>query len=139
LDIIKKIKYMDSYNISFVASGPVIIEEGKVLLNREHKPNGISPWMFPGGRVEDYEKTLEDACSREVKEEMGIDIKIIKPLRPILVKKENEVFILIRYLAERIGEIKPGIEIAEWNWHDINNLPENCADNVYQIINDFKK
>ncbi len=130
---------MDSYNISFIASGPVIIENNKVLLNREQKENGISPWMFPGGKVEDYEKTLEDACKREVKEEMGIEVEIIKPLRPILVKKENEVFILIHYLAKRIGEIKPGIEIAEWDWHDINNLPEDCADNVYQIINDIKQ
>jgi len=129
---------MKSYNISFVASGPVIIEDGKVLLNREHKDNGISPWMFPGGKVEDYEKTLEEACAREAKEEMGIEIKIIKPLRPILVKKENEVFILIHYLAQRLGEIKPGKEIADWGWHDIKNLPENCASNVYQIIDDLK-
>ncbi|MDO9510059.1 MAG: NUDIX domain-containing protein [Candidatus Magasanikbacteria bacterium] len=129
---------MNSYNISFIASGPVIIENGKVLLNREYKENGISPWMFPGGRVEDYEKTLEDACKREVNEEMGIDVEIIKPLRPILVKKEDTVFILIHYLAKRIGEIKPGKEIADWGWHDINNLPENCTDNVYQIIRDLK-
>jgi len=130
---------MDSYNISFVASGPVIIENGKVLLNKEFKKEGISPWMFPGGRVENYEKTLEDACAREAKEEMGIDVEIIKPLRPILVKKGNEVFVLIHYLAKRIGEIKPGKEIAQWNWHDLENLPKDCADNVYQIINDLKQ
>ena len=129
---------MNSHNISFVASGPVIIEDGKVLLIKEYKKDKISSWMFPGGRVEDYENTLEDTCKREVKEEMDIEIEIIKPLRPILVKKENEVFVLIHYLAKRIGEIKPGKEIADWGWHDINNLPKNCADNVYQIIKDLK-
>ena len=129
---------MDSYNISFIASGPVIIENEKVLLIKEYKKENISPWMFPGGRVEDYEKTLEETCKREVKEEMDIEIEITKPLRPILVKKENEVFVLIHYLAKRIGEIKPGKEIADWGWHDINNLPEDCANNVYQIINDLK-
>ena len=125
-------------NISFIASGPVIIENEKVLLIKEHKKNKTTPWMFPGGRVEDYEKTLEETCAREVKEEVGIDIKIIKPLRPILVKKENKVFVLIHYLAKRIGEIKPGKEIAKWDWHNINNLPKDCADNVYQIIKDLK-
>ena len=129
---------MSLFTISFIASGPVIIEDGKVLLIKEYKKDKISSWMFPGGRVEDYEKTLEDTCKREVKEEMDVDIEIIKPLRPILVKKENEVFILIHYLAKRIGEIKPGKEIADWGWYDINNLPENCAENVYQIINDLK-
>jgi len=119
---------------SLVASGPVIIEDNKVLLNREHKPEGISLWMFPGGEVEDFDASLEDACRREVKEEMGIDVEIIKPLKPVMLHQSGRVIILIHYLAKRIGEIVPGAEIAEWAWHDINQLPENCAPNVYEII-----
>lgn len=122
---------------SIIASGPVIIEDGKVLLNREQKPDGITPWMFPGGEVEDFDKTLEDACRREVKEEMGIEVEIIKPLKPIMLNKNGRVIILIHYLAKRIGEINPGKEIAEWAWHDIHNLPDNCAPNVYEIARDI--
>jgi A/G-specific adenine glycosylase len=119
---------------SIIASGPVIIEEKKVLLNREFKPEGVSPWMFPGGEVENFDASLEDACRREVKEEMGIDVEIIKPLKPIMLHAGERVIILIHYLAKRIGEIQPGKEIAEWGWHDIKNLPENCAPNVYEVI-----
>lgn len=122
---------------SIIASGPVIIEDGKVLLNREQKLDGITPWMFPGGEVEEFDKTLEDACRREVKEEMGIEIEILKPLKPTMLQQKDRVIILIHYLAKRIGEINPGKEIAEWGWHDINNLPNNCAPNVYDVIRDI--
>jgi len=119
---------------SIIASGPVIIENNKVLLNREKKESGISQWMFPGGEVEDFDSSLEDACRREVKEEMGIDVEIIKPLKPIILKKDGKVIVLIHFLARRTGEISPGPETAEWAWHDIDNLPENCAPNVYEVI-----
>jgi len=45
----------------------------------------------------------------------------------------------VHYLARRIGDITPGENIVEWAWHDINALPENCAPNVYEIIQDIKK
>ncbi len=123
---------------SIIASGPVIIENNKILLNKEHKPDGVSPWMFPGGEVEDFDKSLEEACKREVMEEMGIEIKILKPLKPIMLNIKGRVILLIHYLAERIGEVKPGQEIAQWDWLDIDNLPDDCAPNVYEIIDDLK-
>ncbi len=124
---------------SFIASGPVIIEDGKVLLNKESKPTGITPWMFPGGEVEEFDKTLEAACQREVGEEMGITVEIIQPLKPIMFYKEGKVIVLIHYLAKRKGEVVPGEGIVEWGWHDINNLPADCAPNVYEVIEDYKK
>jgi len=122
---------------TIIASGPVIIEDNKVLLNRENKNGQITEWFFPGGEVEDFDISLEEACKREVKEEMGIDVEIIKPLRPIMKKLPDRVIILIHYLAKRIGEIKPGENIADWGWFDVNNLPNDCANNVYEITNDF--
>ncbi len=122
---------------SIIASGPVIIEDGHVLLTKEIKPSGITSWMFPGGEVEDFDKTLENACCREVKEEMGIEIEIIKPLKPTMLSLNGRVIILIHYLAKRIGDIKPGTEIAEWKWISINDLPSDCAPNVYEILKDI--
>ena len=120
---------------SIIASGPVIVESGKVLLNREQKASGVTPWLFPGGEVEDFSSTLHDECAREVKEEMGIDIEIICPLQPIILFQEGRVLILIHWLAKRIGEVTPGANIVEWGWHDMKNLPDNCAPNVVQIVN----
>ncbi|MBI4779072.1 NUDIX hydrolase, partial [Candidatus Falkowbacteria bacterium] len=57
-----------------IASGPVIVENNKVLLN---KHGDTAFWKFCGGRVENYETDLIDNARREVKEEMGIEIKIL--------------------------------------------------------------
>ncbi len=122
---------------SIVVSGPVIIENGRVLLNRERKNADTGPWVFPGGEVEDFDKSLEEACAREAKEEMGIDIKIIRPLRPLLIHTKEKVIVLIHFLTERTGEIVPGPDTAEWGWHDVYNLPTDCAPNVHTIINDY--
>lgn len=128
---------------TIIASGPVIIEDGKVLLNKEQKDDGrITPWLFPGGEVESFDISLEDACKREVMEEMGIEVEIIQPLKPMLVFRPDQpekLVILIHYLAKRIGEIKPGSNIVEWEWFDINNLPENCAPNVIEVIKEYKQ
>lgn len=124
---------------SIIASGPVIIENNKVLLNKERAPDGhITPWYFPGGEVEDFTMDLAVTCKGEVKEEMGIDVEILKPLPTILRTLPNgRVVILAHYLAKRLGEVKPGTDIAEWAWHDTHNLPPDCAPNVYEIIKDL--
>ncbi|KKW41730.1 MAG: hypothetical protein UY92_C0014G0055 [Candidatus Magasanikbacteria bacterium GW2011_GWA2_56_11] len=119
---------------SLIASGPVIIEDGRVLLNREQKDTGVTPWMFPGGEVEDFDISLEEACRREVKEEMNLEVEIIRPLRPVMLHENGRVIILIHYLAKRRGEVTPGANIVEWAWHDINQLPANCAPNVYEVV-----
>lgn len=119
-----------------IASGPVIIENEKVLLNRHGDDNF---WKFVGGKVEDYSATLEDCARREVKEEMGLDIEIIRPLKPMMVEMPEKIVILIHYLAKRIGEIKPGDDIREWEWFDINNLPKDVAPNIKPVIKEYLK
>jgi ADP-ribose pyrophosphatase YjhB (NUDIX family) len=129
----------------FIAvSGPVIIENDKVLLNKHGNDNF---WKFLGGCVENFDfadinNSLEEACRREVKEEMGFDVEIIQPIKPMMVPKPNEPgvwIILIHYLAKRLGEIKLGPDIKDAQWFDINNLPPDCAPNIKPVIEEYKK
>jgi ADP-ribose pyrophosphatase YjhB (NUDIX family) len=129
---------MEPFPETIIASGPVIIENGKVLLNREQKDYGITPWLFPGGKLEYSDEDIELACKREVKEEMGIEIKIIKQLQTITSEQRGKKYVLHHFLAERIGEIKPAEDIVDWGWFDIHNLPQNCAPNVTKIIADLR-
>lgn len=122
-----------------VVSGPVIVEHGKVLLN-QHGDSNL--WKFCGGKVEDFSTNLVENATREVMEEMGIEIDIVinDPFITYLKKEteEGEVdVILVHYLARRVKEVKPGKEIDQWQWIDINNLPENVAPNIIPSLKHF--
>ncbi len=131
-----------------IVSGSVIIENNKVLLVRHGDTETDKKiWKFIGGRVdiEDCnakDDILERVCRREAKEELDIGLEIIAPLKPMLIFKHGEstkLVMLIHYLSTRIGEIKPGKDIIEWAWHEINNLPINCAPNIKPVIDSFKE
>lgn len=120
-----------------IASGPVIVENRKVLLNK-HKD---SFWKLPGGTVEKNEE-YRDTAKREVREEMGIDIEILnqEPFIFFVRKKTDEGnidIILVHFLAKRIDEIEPGEDIREWDWLDIDNLPEDIGSNIIPTLKHF--
>lgn len=117
-----------------ICSGPVIIENSKVLLIKETKSYGITPWFFPGGKIEGNE-TYEQACIRETREEVGLNIKILKQL-PTLTDYDNKgkKLILVHFLAKASGQITPGSTIIKWGWFDVEHLPNDCAKNVREII-----
>jgi ADP-ribose pyrophosphatase YjhB (NUDIX family) len=123
-----------------IASGPVIIENNKVLLNKDEK-DGF--WKFCGGRTEENDFNLKDTAKREAKEEMGIGIEILDN-NPYFFYTEKEKegkmvsIILVHFLAKRIGEVIPGKEIKEWRWLDINDLDrENLAPNIKPTLKYF--
>jgi len=122
-----------------MASGPVIVENNKVLLN---KHGDTAFWKFCGGRVENYETDLIENARREVKEEMDIEIKILND-EPFLTFTRKETregkvdIILVHFLAARIGEIKPGKDIREWQWFNFNNLPDDLGPNIIPALKYF--
>ena len=123
-----------------IASGPVIIENGKLLVNKDGKDDF---YKIPGGRVEEGE-SFEEACIRETKEEINANIKIIKPLNPMIIyknprTKEEMTIVLIHYLAELLNkkDIKPIAPIKEIKWIDINEIKQekhNVAPNIKFLI-----
>ncbi|MDP2629951.1 MAG: NUDIX domain-containing protein [Candidatus Uhrbacteria bacterium] len=129
-----------------IASGPVIIENEKVLLDKDGRD---SFWKFPGGKIEmsdltDAEHSLEAAARRKVKEELDLDIEIVRPLKPMMIMKpvindedKNTLVVLIHWLSKRNGEVVPGGNTTEWAWHDIHNLPSDCAPNIRPVIEDY--
>ena len=120
-----------------LVSGPVIVKDNKMLLNISGKDVF---WKFCGGKIKESE-TLKEAAIRRAKEELGIEV-VIKNKDPYLMYlpksgEENVDVILVHWLADFQGEIKPGKEVKEWKWHDLNNLPNNLGPNIILALKHF--
>ena len=123
-----------------IASGPVIVEDGKVLLN-QHGDTDF--WKFCGGKVEDFEHSLTEHAEREAMEEMGIEIEVLdEDIFFFYTKKEKNGemidVILVHFLAKRIGEISPGKDIRKWAWIPLEDLEkENLGPNIIPTLKHF--
>ena len=126
---------------SIVASGPVIIEDGKLLVNKDNKDDF---YKLPGGTVEPGIEDLEVACHRETKEENNGEIEILKPLHPMMLLKnpqtgEKMMILLIHYLAKLKNreEIRPIPPVQEVRWLDIEEIKKDkhhVAPNIKFLI-----
>jgi len=61
----------------------LIIKDDRILITqRSEKMKLPLKWEFPGGKLENNEKA-ETAIIREIKEELLMNIEVLKPLKPI--------------------------------------------------------
>ena len=135
----KKIAKLDMKSI--IASGPVIVENDKLLVNKDLKDDF---YKLPGGTVEPDTEDLEEACHRETREENHGEIEIIKPLHPMIIWKNPQTdkkmaILLIHYEAKLLNknEIKPIAPIQEVTWLDIEEIKQNkhnVAPNIKFLI-----
>lgn len=103
---------------------PVIItnSKGEILLGKRKENHIIYPsfWGLPGGMVE-YDELIEDTAKREIKEELGVEIKILKRTKKIYENLPNKNCnfhtIDIPFYAKIIkGSPKPKDETSEVKW-----------------------
>lgn len=121
-----------------VASGPVIVENNKVLLDKDYKED---IWKFCGGKIKEDENLI-DTAKRRPKEELGIDVEIMdeNPFVTFVAKKTSEGkidVILVHFLAKKTGEIEPEENIRKWGWFDLNSLPDNLGPNIIPALKHF--
>lgn len=65
------------------AGGLVFDDDGRLLLIRRGTPPARGSWSVPGGRLEPGE-TAEQACVREVAEETGLDVVVVRAAGRVL-------------------------------------------------------
>ena len=135
---------------------PLRIGVGAIVLNKKNKvfvgkrkDNPTNKWQMPQGGV-DKNETLIDAMRRELKEETSIkNIEILKELKDwteyelpdYLLGKiwkgkyrgQKQKWFVVRFLGsdEEINVETNRPEFIEWQWLDIENLPN--------VIVHFKK
>lgn len=117
-------------------------EKGEVLLGkRKGKTAASGQWNFPGGHVRRGEK-LEEAAEREIKEELGDQIKIEVSNKVIGVVQNNlpphyipHVIIVLEgyHLAGEPRLMEPD-KCEEWRWFSIDQLSESTFAEVEQAL-----
>ena len=131
-----------------VGVGVMIIDDNKILLGHRSSTRkdtgGIfepDTWTLPGGKQE-YEETVYEAAIREVKEETNLKIK-----SPIVFSVSDDFqsdrhFVTIEMIAkEYTGKLKimePTKE-DDWQWFDLDNLPENIYSPSRVFIEKYKE
>ena len=120
-----------------IASGPVLVRDKKVLLNKSGDDNF---WKFCGGKTEPGEN-LQEKAIRESKEELGVDINITNryPFLMYVPKPEDKKIevILVHFLADFEGDVVSGDDVKEWAWLDIDSLPSDIAPNIVPTLKYF--
>lgn len=125
-----------------VGCGALIVNDKNetLLVKRTGKTRNQSGfWSKPGGGVEFGEK-VEDAVKREIKEEIGVDIKIIKLLGFVddIMEDDHQHWITFNYLAKITGGEVENLEPEkheEVKWFRFDNLPEKVNKNTTEAIN----
>jgi len=116
----------------FVATKAFIVKDGKILVVREASAynDGTSTgnYVVVGGRIEPGEH-YEDALRREVKEEVGLDIEIIKPFTvdewfPNVKGEQWHIVAIFFECVPTSDVITLGPDHDDFKWVDPSNIDE---------------
>jgi len=113
------------YPVPAVAA--IILRGSEILLVKRASEPGLGKWSAPGGSVEIGE-TLEQALSREVREETGLEIEIgeLAGVSDLIVRRDGIIrfhYVLIDYFAAvRSGEPVAATDVSECRWVPLEQI-----------------
>lgn len=105
-----------------VVAGAAIVSNGRVLAARRSEPASLAGrWEFPGGKVERGE-TLAQACVREVREELGCEVRIVGELATAVPASRG--YVLRLAVARLVGGEPLPLEHDAIRWLPADELDE---------------
>ena len=119
----------------------IFLKDGKVLLVRQAKYPFFGSWVMPGGHVE-YGETVEKAIKREMKEEVGVAVKIKKLFGVYSDPKRDPRYhttSIVYLLEKKKGKIRLSKEASEFRYFSLKSLPKKIGFDHRKILNDLKK
>lgn len=128
---------MSDYHFDVQLSGCAIVVDGKLLLLKKFK----NPYYeLPGGKVDPGERIV-DAAIREVKEEIGCDVKIIRKFGYFNFTHKGKNFRSNIFIAENIGTpiiVEKDI-FEKMIWMPLDKYSDyNLASNVKYFCENYK-
>ena len=124
------------------ATAIIIYPQNKILLIRRSTPPFVDYWALPGGRAE-QDEPAEQTVVREVKEETGLNVKVIRKVgeyreQGVQAGLEYDYHPACFFVRVVAGEIqRQEKEIAEIKLFSLDGLPEVLAFEHGKMIKDF--
>jgi len=114
---------MTDQSLILAASAVIRDDQGRFLLIQRANPPDQGCWTLAGGCVEPGE-TLEQAAIREVREETGLIIRVVRELGRLHVPNgKGGIYEIHDFLAEHIsGEPVAGDDAADVGWFTAEQL-----------------
>lgn len=114
-----------------------IVTIGNEILLVKRKPGeGALLWQFPGGSIEDDE-SVEEAVVRELKEETGVDVKVLEIIgeRVHPYTKKHMTYIACEYVGGELKVNDDDLEKAEWA--KISELRSYFTTPLYERVGEY--
>ena len=128
-----------------VGCGAIVINDNdEILLVKRSKNARTEPgmWSRPGGEVE-FGEYGSEAVEREIFEETGVKVKIIRPLEftENLSEDKSSHWIALGYLAKYVSGTPSNKEPSkhdEVRWFPLNKLPDNLTSYTKNSLHAYK-
>ncbi|HKI88547.1 MAG TPA: NUDIX domain-containing protein [Draconibacterium sp.] len=117
-----------------------IVKEGRILVT-QRGADTYHPflWEFPGGKIKPDE-TPEACIKREIREELELEIKILKPMVSVQHNYQTKQIELIPFLCSTNSEklkLNEHVDFKWVEWNELFELPFSEADEklIQQVAN----
>ncbi len=119
-------------------------EKGEILFLKRTEQCGNEPgkWTFPGGKLE-FGETQEQAVKREVLEEAGLEVEIVRLLKIVdhILKEEKQHWFNpvyeVRIVGGKLENMEPH-KCAEMAWFAPKALPAEMTANLAKLFADIQ-
>ncbi|MFZ2189894.1 MAG: NUDIX hydrolase [Candidatus Magasanikiibacteriota bacterium] len=126
--------------VRFATNAIVFNDKNEILLARRSQKPFVGDWDFPGGHMY-VEESIVECCQREILEELGVKC-IVGDLFHVYSDKGHSpkaADVISFYFVKLLGQdFKKNIEMDDFKYFSLDNLPANIAYHNQCSLNDIK-
>ncbi len=127
-----------------IGVGVIILNsDNKILLGLRRGSHGVNTWGLPGGHV-DFGETLKEAVIRETHEETNLTLEQLElvSIADDIMLNEDKHYISVGFICKKYSgtlTIKEEDKCLQWNWFDLDALPDNIFIPSKKVIDNYRK